>query len=244
MPEDDGVEGVAEAQLSHPTAQTCPEQLPGFTFPPAAFTVPLSRLEQQAAAGGMLLLDMATYVSAPPHRPATSGQVWPQPQLACPSTAPSLQQQSGGVRGRAAAGADLLPLWRHCLEHWAVNASLSRSWQRSSTPLALQLAQASSGQLPLVTLPVAPDAYLDMASIPGPMQPAVRQLLSSCVQLGSRMGDLPFVSSAAAVFQTLLDHPGAGALAALSSLAVQQQASATAVSLLDVLALFMQSMPI
>ncbi|KAJ9511746.1 hypothetical protein QJQ45_022622, partial [Haematococcus lacustris] len=246
MPADDGLEGVAEAQLSHLTAQTCPERLPGFTFPPAAsaFTVPLSRLEQQSAAGGTLLLDMATHVSAPPHRPATSGQVWPQPQLACPSTAPSLQQQSGGVRGRAAAGADLLPLWRHCLEHWAVNASLSRSWQRSSPPLALQLARASSGQLPLVTLPVAPDAYLDMASIPGPMQPAVRQLLSSCVQLGSRMGDLPFVSSAAAVFQTLLDHPGAGGLAALSSLSVQQQASATAVSLLDVLALFMQSMPI
>ncbi|GFH26502.1 hypothetical protein HaLaN_24664, partial [Haematococcus lacustris] len=59
MSADDGLEGVVEAQLSHPAAQTCPERLPSFTFPPAAsaFTVPLSRLE----AGGMLLLDMATY---------------------------------------------------------------------------------------------------------------------------------------------------------------------------------------
>ncbi|KAJ9514466.1 hypothetical protein QJQ45_016211, partial [Haematococcus lacustris] len=77
-------------------------------------------------------------------------------------------------------------------------------------PASGDLALASSGRLPLVTQPVAQDAYLDMASIPGRLQTA-----------------------------TLLDQAAGGSLAALSTLFVQQHASTEAVSVMDVVALLM-----
>ncbi|KAJ9525323.1 hypothetical protein QJQ45_020864, partial [Haematococcus lacustris] len=110
------------------------------------------------------------------------------------------------------------PLWRHCLEHWAISPGLSQSWQCSSPPLASQLALVSTGQLPLVLEPMAPDAYLDMTSVPTALQPAVRKLLGGCVQLGSRLSDLPFFSSLVDTLQGMIHQHGvAGAVALVAS---------------------------
>ncbi|KAL6747880.1 hypothetical protein V8C86DRAFT_1250507 [Haematococcus lacustris] len=234
--------GNGEAQLTPPLAETCPGQGPSLARP--FHTKPSWRLTSldYSAAGATSLLDSA--IQAQP----TAIQAQPAPQLTCPITAPSLhqrgdsQQAEGIIGSMPVPASDLLPLWRHCLEHWTVSANLSRTWQRSSPPLATQLALASMGQLCLVTEPRAPDAYLDMASVPAQLQPAVRQLLSSCVQLGARMGDLPFTSPAGHVFKTLLAQMDEESFAALSTVAVQQQASGTALSVFDVVAMFMQSM--
>ncbi|KAL6758467.1 hypothetical protein V8C86DRAFT_2595040 [Haematococcus lacustris] len=240
--------GNCKAQLTPPLAETCPGQGPSLARP--FHTKPSWHLTSldYSAAGATSLLDTAIHVPpSHPRKPASLDPAQPTPQLSCPTTAPSLHQhgdsqQAESMGDMSVPASDLLPLWRHCLEHWTVNASLSRTWQRSSPALAPQLALASMGQLQLVTEPRAPDAYLDMASVPAQLQPAVRQLLGSCVRLGARMGDLPFTSSAAHVFITLLAHMDEESFAALSTVAVQQQASKKALSLFDVVAMFMQSM--
>ncbi|KAJ9523109.1 hypothetical protein QJQ45_023910 [Haematococcus lacustris] len=240
--------GNCEAQLTPPLAETFSGQVPSLARP--FHTKPSWRLTSldYSAAGATSLLDTAIHVPpSHPRKPASPDQAQPTPQLSCPTTASALHppvdiQQAESMGDMPVVASDLLPLWRHCLEHWTVNASLSRTWQRSSPALAPQLTLASMGQLQLVTEPRAPDAYLDMASVPAQLQPAVRQLLGSCVQLGARMGDLPFTSSAAHVFMTLLAHMDEESFASLSTVAVQQQASGTALSLFDVVAMFMQSM--
>ncbi|KAJ9522220.1 hypothetical protein QJQ45_008048 [Haematococcus lacustris] len=240
--------GDGEAQLTPPLAQTCAGQIPSLAIPlRTGRSWRLTSLDYSAA-GATSLLDTAMQVP-PSHlrKPAALHQAQPKPQLSCPTTAPALHppvdsQQAESIGDMSVVASDLLPLWRHCLEHLTVNASLSHTWQRTSPPLAPQLALASMGQLPLVTEPRAPDAYLDMASVPAQLQPAVRQLLGTCVQLGARMGDLPFTSPAAHVFKTLLAQMGEESFAALSTVAIQQQANGMALSLFDVVAMFMQSM--
>ncbi|KAJ9522225.1 hypothetical protein QJQ45_008047 [Haematococcus lacustris] len=241
--------GDCAAQLTPPLAETCAGQGPSLAR--LFHTRPSWRLTSldYSAAGAASLLDTAIHMpSSYPRKPAAPDQAQPTPQLTCPIIAPSLHQrgdsqQAEGITGDMLVPAsDLLPLWRQCLEHWTVNASLSRTWQRTSPPLAPQLALASMGQLPLVTEPRAPDAYLDMASVPAQLQPAVRQMLGGCVQLGARMGDLPFTSPAAHVFKTLLGQMDEGSFAALSTVSVQQQASRSVLSMFDVVAMFMQSM--
>ncbi|KAL6763569.1 hypothetical protein V8C86DRAFT_246025 [Haematococcus lacustris] len=240
--------GDGNAQLTPPLAETCPGQVPSLARP--LHTKPSWRLTSldYSAAGATSLLDTAIHVpSLHRRKPAAPDQAQPKPQLSCPTTASALHQRGDSQQAESIGdipvpASDLLPLWRHCLEHWTVNASLSRTWQRSSPPLVPLLALASMGQLQLVTEPRAPDAYLDMASVPAQLQPAVRQLLGSCVQLGARMGDLPFTSPAGHVFKTLLAQMGEESFAALSTVAIQQQASKTALSLFDVVAMFMQSM--
>ncbi|KAL6755253.1 hypothetical protein V8C86DRAFT_2681174 [Haematococcus lacustris] len=237
-----------EAQLTPPLAETCPGQGPSLARP--FHTRPSWRLTSldYSAAGAASLLDTAIHVpSSNSRKPAAPDQVQPTLQLTCPTTAPSLHQrgdnqQAESMGDMSVPAFDLLPLWRHCLEHWTLNASLSRTWQRSSPLLAPQLALASMGQLQLVTEPRAPDAYLDMASVPAQLQPELRQMLGGCVQLGARMGDLPFTSPAARVFKTLLGQMDEGSFASLSTVAVQQQASGSALSFFDVVAMFMQSM--
>ncbi|GFH32564.1 hint domain-containing protein [Haematococcus lacustris] len=69
----------------------------------------------------------------------------------------------------------------------------------------------------------------------GPRRPAVRKLLGGCVQLGSRLSDLPFVSSLVDMFIALLEQ---GGMAGLAALADQQQAGMQFASILDVVGAF------
>ncbi|KAJ9504685.1 hypothetical protein QJQ45_029930, partial [Haematococcus lacustris] len=220
-----------EAQLPHLAAQTCPGQLPELTHTPAAFPSQSSLVE--ASTGGAMQLNMGLHQQfnkLPLSTPTAAATEQPQPSCSMPG----IMQQPSSMQLLAPAQ-DLLPLWRHCLDHWAISPSLSQSWQRSSPPLASQLALASTGQLALVLEPTAPDAYLDMASVPTSLQPAVRKLLGGCVQLGSRLSDLPFVSSLVDMFIALLEQ---GGMAGLAALADQQQAGMQFASILDVVGAF------
>ncbi|KAL6760141.1 hypothetical protein V8C86DRAFT_2561507 [Haematococcus lacustris] len=199
---------------------TYPGQLPGLPPTPAAFPRQLSPIEASIGAG--VQLDMGHQ-----QLPSTETNVLTEQS-----------QPSGTMPGSMqllTSDQDLLPLWRHCLEHWAISPGLSHSWQCSSPPLASQLALVSTGQLPLVLEPMAPDAYLDMTSIPTALQPAVRKLLGGCVQLGSRLSDLPFFSSLVDTIQGLIHQHG---LAGAVALVLQEQAGVPVTSIIDVVAAF------
>ncbi|KAL6755544.1 hypothetical protein V8C86DRAFT_2673311 [Haematococcus lacustris] len=129
-----------EAQLPHWAAQTCPgSELPGLPHTPPAFTSQLSPIE--TSAGGAVQLDMGRHQPSPTQTAASTEQ--PRPSCSMPGS----MQQPGSMQLWAPAR-ELLPLWRHCLDHWAVGPSLSHGCQRSSPRLALHLALATAASAP------------------------------------------------------------------------------------------------
>ncbi|KAJ9508966.1 hypothetical protein QJQ45_028303, partial [Haematococcus lacustris] len=112
---------------------------------------------------------------------------------------------------------ELLPLWGHCLEHWALSSDLAHSWRHAAphphaTPLLsmqLRRSNSSAGGAGDQQGLGAPDAVLDLHRVAPALQPWLRLLLANgCTQLGMRLGDAPQLSSMVALSQAVAGQQG------------------------------------
>ncbi|KAL6763188.1 hypothetical protein V8C86DRAFT_2502575 [Haematococcus lacustris] len=112
---------------------------------------------------------------------------------------------------------ELLPLWHHCLEHWALSPDLAHFWLHAAphphaTPLlALQPRRSNSSAAGAGDQQGlgAPDAVLDLHRVAPALQPWLRLLLANgCTQLGMRLGDAPQLSSMVALSQAVAGRQG------------------------------------